>query len=132
MSLPATVRQAVRERAADRCEYCRMRQEWEPFYPYHIEHVVAQQHRGSDDLDNLALACRNCNLLKGPNLTGLDPDGDHLVRLFHPRSQHWHEHFRMEQGFVIGQTDVGRTTAFLLEMNSPHRLELRMVNLADW
>ena len=123
MSIPATARQAVRERAADRCEYCRMRQEWEAFYPYHIEHIVAQQHRGSDDLGNL---------LKGPNLTGLDPDGDHLVRLFHPRTQHWHEHFRMENGYIIGQTDVGRTTVFLLEMNSPHRLELRMVNVSDW
>ena len=46
MSIPAP----VRERAADRCEYCRMRQEWEAFYPYHVEHIVAQQHRGSVSL----------------------------------------------------------------------------------
>ncbi len=38
----------------------------------------------------------------------------------------------MEQGFIIGLTDAGRTTVFLLEMNSLHRLELRMVNLSDW
>ncbi|MGV3659463.1 MAG: HNH endonuclease [Prosthecobacter sp.] len=54
------------------------------FIPYHVEHIIAQQHRGQDDLENLALARRHCNLLKGPNLTSLDPDGDRLVRLFHP------------------------------------------------
>jgi hypothetical protein len=28
---------------------------------------------GSDDPDNLALACHHCNLHKGPNLAGVDP-----------------------------------------------------------
>jgi len=132
MSLPQPLKQAVRARAANRCEYCRMRQEWESFYSYHVEHVIAQQHRGSNDAENLALACRHCNLLKGPNLTSLDPDGDNVVRLFHPRIQLWPEHFSMEHGYIVGLTDVGRTTAFLLEMNEPHRFELRLENLKDW
>lgn len=132
MSLPQPLKQAVRARASDRCEYCLMRQAWEAFYPYHVEHIIAQQHRGQDDFENLALACRHCNLLKGPNLTSLDPDSDHLVRLFHPREQLWKDHFRIEGGYILGLTNVGRTTVFLLEMNAPHRLELRMENLESW
>lgn len=132
MSLSQPLKQAVRARALDRCEYCLMRQAWEAFYPYHVEHIIAQQHRGPGELANLALACRHCNLLKGPNLTSLDPDSDHLVRLFHPREQLWSDHFRMEAGYILGLTSVGRTTVFLLEMNAPHRLELRMENLDSW
>jgi 5-methylcytosine-specific restriction endonuclease McrA len=33
---------------------------------FHIEHVIPRQHGGSDDADNLALACPDCNLRKGP------------------------------------------------------------------
>ncbi len=132
MSLPASWKQTIRARAGNRCEYCRMHEAWEPFYPYHVEHVIAQQHRGQDSMENLALACRHCNLLKGPNLTSLDPDGDQLVRLFHPRQQIWREHFEMIDGHILGLTNVGRTTVFLLEMNAPHRRELRMENLSEW
>ncbi|MBL9117488.1 MAG: HNH endonuclease [Verrucomicrobiaceae bacterium] len=109
-----------------------MRHRWEPFQSYHVEHIVAQQHRGTSTLENLALACRHCNLLKGPNLTSTDPDGDAVVRLFHPRTQLWHEHFSMDDGRITALTSVGRTTMFLLEMNAPHRLELRQENLWDW
>jgi 5-methylcytosine-specific restriction endonuclease McrA len=40
---------------------------------HHIEQVIARQPGGSDEIDNLALACHRCNLHKGPNLTGVDP-----------------------------------------------------------
>lgn len=40
--------------------------------PIHIEHIVARQHGGPTRLDNLALAGRNCNLKKGPDLSGVD------------------------------------------------------------
>ncbi|MFN0079372.1 MAG: HNH endonuclease [Prosthecobacter sp.] len=132
MSLPAPLRQAVRERAGHRCEYCRMKQSWEGYYSYHVEHVIAQQHRGPDLLKNLALSCRHCNWLKGPNLASIDPDGAQVVLLFQPRTQLWAEHFSMENGRIFGLTAVGRTTLFLLEMNAPHRVEIRLENLADW
>ena len=44
----------------------------EPFFAYHVEHIVA--HGGRDDSENLALACYHCNAHKGPNLSGLDPE----------------------------------------------------------
>lgn len=128
------VRQQVRDRAGQRCEYCRLKQAHEPDRPFHVEHIIATCHRGGDGLDNLALACQWCNLLKGPNLTGLDPDTEQLVRLFHPRRDAWTDHFRMEGARIIGVSDVGRTTAWLLEMNSDDRLELRatLFELGEW
>jgi hypothetical protein len=78
----AVTRQLVWSRAADRCEYCRIHQGDEPFYRLHIEHIIAKQHGGSDDPDNLALACHHDNDHKGPNLTGIDPETGNLVRLY--------------------------------------------------
>jgi 5-methylcytosine-specific restriction endonuclease McrA len=132
MAVPDRIRRQVCERAGFRCEYCRMRQQWELFPTYHIEHVIAKQHRGTDDLENLALACNHCNLLKGPNLSSRDPDGDSLVPLFHPRTMSWDDHFRLEGARIQGTTDIGRTTVFLLEMNADHQVDLREVNLWDW
>jgi 5-methylcytosine-specific restriction endonuclease McrA len=35
--------------------------------PHHIEHIISRQHGGSDDFENLVLACQRGNLNKGPN-----------------------------------------------------------------
>ena len=56
-----SLRRYVRSRAGDRCEYCRLRQEHEALTPFHIEHVIATQHGGTDEDGNLALACAWCN-----------------------------------------------------------------------
>lgn len=128
MALPESVRKMVISRAQGACEYCGMQQEWEPFHSYHVEHIIARQHRGTDDPSNLALACHHCNLFKGPNLTSRDPDGDALVSLFHPRRHAWGEHFKIESAHVVGLTEIGRTTVFLLEMNSDQRVDLRLLN----
>ena len=132
MAISVAVRRAVWLRADSRCEYCRMRQGWEPFHPYHVEHIVARQHHGGDDLENLALACNFCNSRKGPNLTSVDPDGRDAVALFNPRIQAWDDHFNMNHGIIMGVTITGRITAFLLEMNAPRRVQLRSENLHDW
>jgi hypothetical protein len=128
MPVPESSRRLVIARAAGCCEYCRMRQSWEPFHAYHVEHIVAKQHRGTDEIGNLALACHHCNLFKGPNLTSRDPDGDALVTLFHPRNSQWTDHFRIDADRIIGLTDIGRTTVFLLEMNADQRVDLRWIN----
>ena len=132
MAVPDAVRRAVWARASSRCEYCRMRQAWEPFHRYHVEHIVARQHHGDDELENLALACNHCNRRKGPNLTGVDPDGSATVPLFHPRTESWADHFKLDAGRIAGVTITGRTTVFLLEMNAPRRVELRSENSHEW
>lgn len=74
----------VRRRAGHGCEYCRIPQV--AFRrPFHVEHVVARQHGGTTELDNLAFACWHCNLKKGPNLAGIDPETGQTVLLFNPR-----------------------------------------------
>ncbi|MGI8961138.1 MAG: HNH endonuclease [Bryobacteraceae bacterium] len=86
----------VRRRAGHRCEYCLIPQA--AFRrPFHIEHIIAKQHGGPTQLDNLALACWQCNLKKGPNLTGLDPETGDIVRLFHPRTDNWADHFTLRK-----------------------------------
>ena len=47
------LRAEVRLRAGNRCEYCRVRQEDDAFFSYHVEHVVPRQHGGTDALANL-------------------------------------------------------------------------------
>lgn len=119
------VRELVRARAAGRCEYCGLPQALVPMVVFHVEHVVPRQHGGSDDPQNLALACFHCNLHKGPNLTGIDPETGRVVLLFDPRRDAWGEHFAMVDALIVGRTPVGRATARVMSMNASTRIELR-------
>jgi hypothetical protein len=123
--MDAALRELVRRRAGDRCEYCHLPTVAVPVGQFHIEHVVARQHGGDDDLSNLAFACDRCNLHKGPNLSGIDPETRSVVPLFHPRLDAWDEHFRWERLEIVGLTPSGRATVRLLNMNSKRRLRLR-------
>ena len=123
--ISAALRAAVRRRASERCEYCGLLQKHAAYAPFHIEHVIPRQHGGGDDSGNLALACHHCNLHKGPNLTGIDPNTSQVTELFHPRRQAWHEHFTLRGARVVGLTPAGRVTVRVLNMNSVDRLELR-------
>ncbi len=115
----------VRQRAANRCEYCRLHQDDSPLAALHIEHIRPRKHGGSDDESNLGLACIDCNLHKGPNLTGIDPLTGAVTGLFHPREQRWEDHFAFEGIYITGSTAVGRTTIQVLDMNSDDQLNLR-------
>ena len=115
----------MRQRAGDRCEYCRLRQENEPSCPLQIDHVTALKHRGAGDSGNLALACGVCNRAKGTNLAGIDLDTGKLTRLFHPRRGRWEDHFQREDALILGRTVIGRTTVWVLQMNIEPRVELR-------
>lgn len=129
--MDASNRKTVRERAEKRCEYCRLHQDHLPFVPFHVEHVIAKKHGGTDDLTNLALACDRCNLHKGSNLTGIDPETGKVMQLFHPRIQAWADHFRMEGPRIVGLTSEGRATIQVLNMNTARRLHLRVGLLAN-
>jgi hypothetical protein len=96
-----------------------------PLVAFHVEHIVPRQHGGADDPDNLALACYHCNLHKGPNLTGIDPDTGSIVPLFNPRREAWNDHFSLDGPAIMGRTPTGRATVRVLGMNAPTRIELR-------
>jgi 5-methylcytosine-specific restriction endonuclease McrA len=72
MSMDAELRKFVRTRANGRCEYCRLPDVAQRL-PFHVEHIIAKQHGGNDNVENLAWACDRCNAYKGPNLSGIDP-----------------------------------------------------------
>jgi 5-methylcytosine-specific restriction endonuclease McrA len=57
MALDAATRALVWRRASDRCEYCGLRQIDSPFRTFHIDHIIARKHGGSDRPSNLVLAC---------------------------------------------------------------------------
>ena len=128
------LRKQVRQRAGHRCEYCRLRQEHDDTHTFHVEHINPRKHGGADTLENLALACHQCNLHKGPNLTGRDPDTNEITRLFDPRRDRWAEHFKLDRSRIAGLTSVGRTTSWVLQMNSEDRVELRaiLIELGEW
>ena len=119
------LRHVVRERAGHRCEYCQLPQAYAPVVQFHIEHIRARQHGGSDDLANLALDCPRCNRCKGPNLTSVDPETATVVPLFHPRLDVWEAHFVVDDIVIVGRTPIGRATVRLLRMNTDDRQKVR-------
>lgn len=123
--MDAELRRIVRQRAEERCEYCRLPGNSAPFLTFHVEHVQSQQHIDDDSLENLALACPDCNRHKGPNLTSIDPVTRDVVPLFHPRKDCWSDHFRLDGATIVGLTPTGVVTARLLNMNSPERIRIR-------
>ena len=124
--ITAAVRRFVEERADGRCEYCRFHQDDEPAIKFQIEHTIPRQHGGSDQVDNLALACLHCNSHKGPNLAGIDPETGEMVPLFNPRVDNWFDHFLLVSPFIVGQTARGRATVRVLQMNADQRVSLRL------
>ncbi|WP_339910880.1 HNH endonuclease [Symmachiella dynata] len=122
------LRELVRRRAGDRCEYCHLPQQATPFVSFHVEHIIAKQHvsAATKDPQYLALSCDRCNAHKGPNLTSIDPDSGQISVLFDPRKHTWDEHFEVCEGIVAGKTGIGRATVRLLNMNAPRRVELRL------
>ena len=123
--MTSATRDFVWERAPNQCEYCHLAVTSANRRSFHIEHIRARKHHGSDHPSNLALACVHCNLHKGPNLTGVDPATGNIALLFHPRTDSWSDHFSMTQGVIIGLTDVGRTTINVLLMNATRQVQIR-------
>ncbi len=122
--IDAALRQSVSERAQSRCEYCLLPQSAH-LLTFPIDHIIARQHGGESQSENLALSCVRCNSAKGPNIAGIDPQSRTLTPLFHPRRNRWSDHFRLERNWIIGTTAIGRTTVHVLQFNHPDYLALR-------
>jgi 5-methylcytosine-specific restriction endonuclease McrA len=84
-----------------------------------VDHVTPKSLEGSDEIDNLALACRRCNERRYNFVAGIDPETREIVPIFNPRRQKWEEHFVWtEDGTVIqGITPTGRATCTRLDLN---------------
>lgn len=118
--------EAVAERAGHRCEYCHAPEA--PFnFRFEVEHIHPRAAEGESTLSNFALACRACNLYKQAHTEGVDPIQSISASLFHPRLEHWEDHFRFnaDNQHIDGITPTGRATVALLKMNSELSLAAR-------
>lgn len=122
--IPVRLRRLVIKRARECCEYCLLHQD-DAAYPHEIDHLVALKHGGQTASGNLVYACLKCNRKKGSDLSAIDPIDEVPVLLFNPRMQTWTGHFTLLGAFIVGQTQAGRATANLLQLNSDARLERR-------
>ena len=123
--LPVSLQRRVRQRARDRCEYCRLSQAMQEA-TFHIDHVVPRSGGGSSEFSNLALACVSCSLRKAARVQGVDPLTNEIAAIFHPRAARWEEHFEVLASCEIGgRTPTGRATVALLQLNRPIALAIR-------
>ena len=124
MPISDEIRQIIRERAKYICEYCHSSERLSA-NRFTIDHVIPKSLGGSDETNNLALACRRCNERRYNFVAGLDPETQAIVPLFNPRQQKWEDHFVwIGQGVVIeGITPIGRATRLRLDLNDMRYLE---------
>lgn len=118
-TIPEAVRQRVRAAAQDRCGYCHSPQHL-VLGPLEIEHTIPTARGGSDDEENLWLACRMCNNYKRTQTNAVDPLTNRRVRLFRPRTQRWAKHFMWSSDGtqILGRTATGRATVVTLQLNN--------------
>ena len=64
---------------------------------------------GTNDINNLALACRRCNERHYNFVSGIDPQTQQEVSLFNPRISQWSEHFiwTVDGTKIIGLSAIG-------------------------
>lgn len=119
MTLNDLLREQISQDASDRCGYCLSCQEYMPWI-LEIEHILPKSKGGTDDITNLWLACRSCNLFKGNQTHRHDPLTGRQTKLFNPRQQKWFRHFRWSEDgtLIIGQTVCGRATVIALNLNN--------------
>jgi HNH endonuclease len=118
MSISDEAKQTIRERAKYLCEYCHSSERLSA-NRFTIDHVIPRSLGGSDELNNLALACRRCNERRYNFVAGIDPETQEIVPIFNPRRQNWKEHFVwIDNGSIIcGTTSIGRATCIRLDLN---------------
>lgn len=123
LKISPETRSLVRQRAGHRCEYCQTDERLSGIAG-EIDHVIPRVAGGTDEPDNLCLACSSCNSHKWARVSGVDPQSGESVPLFHPREQNWADHFAWsgDSRFINGLTPCGRATIDVLQMN--HELVL--------
>lgn len=125
-TISETIRQKVRQRAGNRCEYCLSHQDY-VMGRLQIDHVKPIVQGGADTEDNLCLACELCNQYKWAKTVGIDPQSEKTVSLFNPRQQMWQEHFAwsVDGSEIVGTTACGRATVIALQLNSNLAITVR-------
>ena len=118
----------VRQTARNRCGFCLTPQAIVSML-LEIEHLHPIAEGGTDDEENLWLACRNCNGFKHAKTHAIDPQTNIESPLFNPRRQIWSEHFKFNETKteIIGKTACGRATVAALRLNFEQAVNARKV-----
>ncbi len=122
--------QIVRQRAKYLCEYCHSSEKWQ-YVAFTIDHIKPVSHGGSENIDNLALACFHCNRQKSNQVEADDPTTGITVPLFNPRLEDWSTHFRwsLDSLYIQGITAIGRATISALKLNRERIIIIRSADL---
>lgn len=117
---------AVKARARYCCEYCLSQEEFSPD-TFSVDHILPVSKGGADTLENLANACQQCNNHKYAAFEATDPLTGEIVPLYHPRQDHWSDHFAWNEDTtqIIGITAIGRATVVRLQLNRTGVVNLR-------
>ena len=62
-------------------------------------------------MENLCLACLECNRAKGSDFGSFDPETGAIILLYNPRQQRWSEHFLLEGARIVRLSPEGRVKA---------------------
>jgi hypothetical protein len=126
--LTIQLKQAVRSRAKNCCEYCHSQEKFAPV-GFSIEHIYPVSKGGKTTLDNLALACQGCNNHKYNKTQEKDIVSGKIVSLYHPRKHNWQDHFSWNDDYtlMIGLTSIGRVTIKILRLNREGLVNLRRI-----
>ncbi len=128
MKVSASFRNKVEERAKKLWEYCQSPLEFSSD-PFSVEHIFPISKGGTDDLENLALACQGCNGHKYTKTEAFDVISQTTATFYNPRKDVWNEHFVWSEDFteIIGKTAKGRATIKTLKLNRQRIMNLRRV-----
>jgi hypothetical protein len=126
--IPKALKLAINALSGGCCEYCKSQRRFSPS-SFEIEHIIPVSRGGLDDLNNLALACGQCNSHKSNKIMAIDPASGQRVPLFHPRQMNWADHFLWHEDTleILGMTASGRATVLLLQTNRETVVNLRRV-----
>jgi 5-methylcytosine-specific restriction endonuclease McrA len=103
MTIDDATKESIRRRANYLCEYCHSPERISATR-FTLDHIIPRSVGGSNETDNLALACRRCNERRYNYMAGFDRETQAVVPLFNPRQQVWGEHFTWTAN---GRTIVG-------------------------
>lgn len=129
--IPLNVQKLVRERANFLCEYCHTDERWQ-LVRFTIDHIVPLKKGGYSDVSNLALACFHCNRRKSDVQAIFNQITQVEIPVFNPRKMVWLDHFAWSDSTLIiePQSDIGRVTIDLLDLNRDRILDIRRADLA--
>ena len=132
--LSQKIEKEIRKASKNCCAYCLLPQDI-LIGKLEVEHILPISQGGTDNLENLCLACRECNSHKSYKVSALDKETKRKVKLFNPNTQNWKRHFTFNEDKtkIIGKTACGRVTVRELKINSEQAVNARKLwVLAGW